>query len=204
MIYPIRLYGDPVLRKVARPVTHFGEDLKALAEDMKETMHDANGVGLAAPQIGLSLRIFVAAELARSPQQDAPAEAEADEVQIVAEHVMVNPEITLREGVQYGQDGCLSIPGIAVEQLKRDARIQLRYQDLDGTPQALEASGHFAHVIQHEFDHLNGVLFFDHMPEEEKRQFMRTHRRELAEIQRDAKALLKQLKQDPIPAAQVG
>lgn len=110
MIYPIRLYGDPVLRKVARPVTHFGEDLKALAEDMKETMHDANGVGLAAPQIGLSLRIFVAAELARSPQQDAPAEAEADEVQIVAEHVMVNPEITLREGVQYGQDGCLSIP----------------------------------------------------------------------------------------------
>lgn len=214
MIYPIRYYGDPVLRKTATPVQHFDDELEQLASDMLETMYDANGVGLAAPQIGLLKRIFVALQIAPLNEEDeenAEPEPEADldtlspeqkrkRWGVVAEHVMINPEIVEREGVQYGQDGCLSVPGLFVEAMRRDERVRVRYQDLQGDTHELEAEGHFAHVIQHELDHLDGVLFFDRLPEEEKRLFAETHRSELADMQREAKALLKQLKNEPIAA----
>lgn len=203
MIYKIRYFGDPVLRKTARPVTRFDGELKKLAEDMTQTMYEANGVGLAAPQIGLSKRLFVALELA--PQE---AVEEADEVEgevltasekrarwgVKAEHVMVNPEITARSGTQVGADGCLSLPGLLVEEMKRDRTVRVRYQDLTGAWHERDAEGHFAHVIQHELDHLDGVLFFDRLPEAEKRAFMDAHRQALAELQRQAKAYLKELK----------
>ncbi|MDZ7704301.1 MAG: peptide deformylase [Trueperaceae bacterium] len=104
MIYPIRYYGDPVLRKTATPVQHFDDELEHLASDMLETMYDANGVGLAAPQIGLLKRIFVALQIAPLDEEDAEPEPEADldtlspeqkrkRWGVVAEHVMINPEI---------------------------------------------------------------------------------------------------------------
>ncbi len=200
MIYKIRTYGDPVLRRRAQPVTAFDEKLAALTKDMLETMYDANGVGLAAPQIGLSAQVFVALELA---EQEAEEETEGEVMTsaekrekrgVRAEHVVVNPEIIARNGVQYGTDGCLSLPGIFVEEMKRDEHIRMRYQDVTGEKHERDAEGHFAHVIQHELDHLDGVLFFDRLPEPEKREFLELHRKELAEFQREAKSYLKDLK----------
>jgi len=206
VVYKVRYYGDPVLRKRARPVTGFDETLRTLARDLSETMYEANGVGLAAPQVGLSTRVFVALELAPQRAEDADGEVESEEDDaltsrekrdkwgVLAEHVMVNPEIVARNGVQYGTDGCLSVPGIFVEEMKRDAHIRVRYQDLNGEMHERDAEGHFAHVIQHELDHLDGVLFFDRLPEADKRAFLDEHRKALTELQREAKGHLRELK----------
>lgn len=206
MIYPVRYYGDPVLRKVATPVTEFGDALKTLAADMIETMYEYNGVGLAAPQIGISKRLFVALEIRPAENDEEDAEPEPDDLTpeekrkrwgVRKEHVMVNPEILERDGVQYGQDGCLSLPGLYVERMQRDKSVTVRYQDTEGNTRTLHAEGHFAHVIQHEYDHLEGILFFDRLGDAERRDFMETHRQEFAEFQREARALLKRLKNEP-------
>ena len=214
MIYPIRYFGDPVLRRAASPVTEFGK-IATLAADMFETMYDANGVGLAAPQIGLSKRLFVALELAPQNEDEVTGEVEDEDVSevdvntltraekrahwgVLAEHVMVNPEIIHRQEVQRVRDGCLSLPGLYAEEVERDLKVSVRYQDLTGRTLERAAEGHFAHVIQHELDHLNGVLFIDRLPDEERRTFMNTHRRELGGMQRDAKALLKRLRHEPL------
>lgn len=217
MIHPIRLYGDPVLRRTAVPVERFDDDLRHLAADMIETMHDARGVGLAAPQIGVSRRLFVAVELAeaegaedddfsgqasRPDGDDDRAEGgvggESDESddgpEVLAVHVMVNPEIVARAGLQIAPDGCLSVPGLWIEEMERDAEVRVRYQDLDGAEHERLARGHFAHVIQHERDHLDGVLYFDRLGADARRDFLETHRSDLADIQRRAKALLKELR----------
>lgn len=207
MVYKVRYYGDPVLRKRARPVTRFDETLRTLVRDLSETMYDANGVGLAAPQVGLSTRVFVALELAPQRAEDADGQVESaaedaaltsrekrDKWGVLAEHVMVNPQIVARNGVQYGTDGCLSVPGIFVEEMKRDAHVRVRYQDLEGEAHERDAEGHFAHVIQHELDHLDGALFFDRLSEADKRAFLDEHRKALAELQREAKSYLKELK----------
>jgi peptide deformylase len=208
------LYGDPVLRRTAVPVERFDEDLRQLAGDMIETMHDAHGVGLAAPQIGVARRLFVAVELAdaegeedddfsgqapRSGVGDALDDAAGDDAaddgpEVVAVHVMVNPEILRRAGLQIAPDGCLSVPGLWVEEMERDAEVVVRYQDLDGAEHERLARGHFAHVIQHELDHLDGVLYFDRLDADARRAFLEAHRSELADLQRRAKALLKELR----------
>ena len=212
MIHPIRLYGDPVLRKAATEVRTFDANLASLAEDMIETMHDANGVGLAAPQIGLGKRLFVALELAPEPAEAAddggeagaaveaieggPLEGEGgdadDGPEVMATHVMVNPEITARRGRRVAPDGCLSVPGVWVEDMVRDQEVFVRYRDVHGTPHERWVEGHFAHVVQHELDHLDGVLYFDRLPEDARRAFLEAHRAELADLQRRAKAFLKE------------
>ena len=210
MIYPIRYYGDPVLRQPARPVTTFDDDLAQLADDMIETMYAANGVGLAAPQIGVPLRLFVAVETSEEEATDedveevrdaapAPAaEATPDEKRerwgVVADHVIVNPEIVQRVGEQFGQEGCLSIPGLYVENMRRAERMRIRFQDVQGGWHEREVEGYFARILQHETDHLDGVLFFDRLPDAERQAFVEAHRPELAEMQREAKALLRHLK----------
>ncbi|MDR9391075.1 MAG: peptide deformylase [Trueperaceae bacterium] len=213
MIHPIRLYGDPVLRRTATEVRTFDAALAELATDMIETMHDANGVGLAAPQIGLSKRLFVALELAPDPDGENPTdtdppaaaalegpepdgepggETEDGGRAVLATHVMVNPVLVERRGRQVGPDGCLSIPGPWVEDMVRDAEVRVRYQDVDGVPHERWAEGHFAHVVQHELDHLDGVLYFDRLPSDARRAFLDAHRAELADLQRRAKAFLKE------------
>jgi peptide deformylase len=185
LLRPIRYYGDPVLRRSARKVTRFDDELAGLAADMIETMHDDNGVGLAAPQVGVPLRLFVASEL----RPDTEGEFEH-----LADHVLVNPVIIERRGSQVGQEGCLSVPGIYVDELERDLRVRVRFQDVNGTDRQLDAEGYFARVIQHEYDHLEGVLFFDRLPEAERRAFLEEHRSELARLQRQAKAMLRDLR----------
>jgi peptide deformylase len=207
VIYQIRYFGDPVLRRRAAQVNAFRPDLERLAADMIATMYDANGVGLAAPQIGLAKRIFVAVETGPT-EEDAGGDDDEFETEqdmagkrqswgVVAEHVMVNPEIVERSGRQLGQDGCLSLPGLFVDEVERDLRIRVRYQDTSGNPHEIEAEGRFAHIIQHELDHLDGVLFFDRLPPDQREMFLNEHRSELAEFQREAKRLLKSVRREP-------
>lgn len=134
---------DPVLREVAKEVTKFNDNLKKLLRDMAETMYDAEGVGLAAPQIGISKRVIVVDV--------------GDENGLVE---MVNPVIVDQEGEQFGPEGCLSIPNINGD-VRRADRIVVEGQNSDGEKFTVHASGFFARAFQHEIDHLNGILFTD-------------------------------------------
>lgn len=133
-------YPDDPLTKRAQPVEAFGAKLDRLAEDMFETMRAYEGVGLAAPQIGISKRLFVMQEPEGEPM------------------CLVNPEIVEREGHQEGEEGCLSMPGVFA-MVPRAAYVRVRAQDLKGEPIELEAQDFLARIIQHETDHLDGILF---------------------------------------------
>jgi peptide deformylase len=208
LIHPIVLYGDPILRRRANPVTRFDEDLERLAADMVETMYAADGVGLAAPQVGLPLRLFVALEVRETEEGDEVHEGQVIDEEgqpedltpeqkrrawgVIREHVIVNPEVVAMEGRQHGRDGCLSLPGLSVDEVPRAQRFVIDYQDLKGERHRLEAEGYFAHVLQHEYDHLEGVLYFDHLPADRRQAFLEENRKQLAEWQREARALAKE------------
>jgi len=153
MIYPITVYGDPILRKKTEEIDKDYEGLKKLADDLFETMHHADGVGIAAPQIGLSLRIFV---VDLSPMgEDYPELANFKKA-------FVNAHILSREGEEVLIDeGCLSLPGIR-EDVSRKDHIRIKYFDLDWNEHDETYTGYTARVIQHEYDHLDGILFIDH------------------------------------------
>ena len=161
MILPILTYPDPRLRVVCTPVTNFGEPLKELAQDMLETMYQANGIGLAAPQVGITLRFLV---VDCRPKKDEASQSDTEERLEVEKNIfplfMANPKITAKYGKIMFEEGCLSVPCF-YEPVERAARIKLVYQDLEGNPQELKADGLLAVVIQHEVDHINGTLFID-------------------------------------------
>jgi peptide deformylase len=144
----IRHYPDPVLKKVAAPVTEFDESLRQLAHDMAETMYAAPGVGLAAPQVGISKRLTVI---------DCSARDEGAQLLI-----LINPEIIDREGDSCEEEGCLSVPEYYAR-VDRSARVKVRFQDLDERTRVIEAEGLTAIACQHEIDHLDGILFVDHL-----------------------------------------
>jgi peptide deformylase len=145
-ILPILKYPDPRLKQVALPVDPTDSSITKLVEDMAETMYDAEGVGLAANQVGVLKRIFII---------DVAGEDEDS-----ALTVFINPEITERSGAIVWEEGCLSFPGIA-EEIKRAERVRVRALGLDGKPFELEATGLLAVAIQHENDHLDGVVMLD-------------------------------------------
>jgi peptide deformylase len=148
-IYKIVKYGNPVLETPADPVTRFGTpELAQLAEDMFETMYAHKGIGLAAPQINMSARITV---IDTSAGED-PAE----------KLVLINPEIIRLEGKQVGEEGCLSIPGFR-EDVKRAMTAHVRYQDVEGKWHEKTGTELLARAMQHEIDHLNGILFLKHL-----------------------------------------
>lgn len=153
----VRVYGDPVLRQKARDVTEFDASLLALVEDMRETMKAYNGVGLAANQIGVLQRVLIV----DVPHEDGPRER----------YCLVNPVLAKREGSQKGEEGCLSIPGI-YEEVTRADRVLVRAKNEKGVPFEIEADGYLARAIQHEMDHLDGVLFVDRLSML-KKQFLR-------------------------------
>jgi peptide deformylase len=191
-VLPIRLYGDPILKRRALPVQDFSEILK-LAEDMLETMYEAKGVGLAAPQVGVSKRMFVAAEYLDESEEEGE-EADYRSVQKNL-YVMVNPVITQRSGMQTIQEGCLSLPSLYSEGAERDLQVKVEYQNEHGEKKMLEAEGYLAVVMQHEIDHLDGIMFFQRMPFNLKQKFLDENRDDLADFQRQARAYLKELEQ---------
>ena len=147
-LIPIILIPDPVLRRVAEPVIEVTDGIRTLLDDMAETMYDAPGIGLAAPQINISERLIV---MDCGPD-DAPEL-----------HKMINPEIVARsDELSVLEEGCLSIPDQTAE-VERPATVDVRYTDIDGTEQMLRCEGLLAACVQHEIDHLNGVLFIDHI-----------------------------------------
>jgi len=148
MIYPIVKFGDPVLEKAAAPVTAFDDELQKLVEDMFESMYAARGVGLAAPQIGISKRIAVV---------DVTFKEDPG-----AKMVLINPEIILKEGRQRGTEGCLSIPEFR-EEVTRAKTVTVRAQDVNG--KFFERTGEdlLARAFLHETDHLNGKLYISHV-----------------------------------------
>lgn len=137
---------DPRLKKVAAEVTVFDDQLKKLASDMLETMYAAPGIGLAATQIDRHIRLVV---IDVSEHNNQPL-------------VMVNPVIVEKDGIQTHEEGCLSVPGIYAK-VKRADQVTVRYQDLSGAQQELSATGLLAVCIQHELDHLKGIVFLDHL-----------------------------------------
>lgn len=168
-ILPIRIYPDPVLRVKTRKVEEFDTRLRKLASDMVETMHAAPGVGLAAPQVGSGLRIAV---VDISVGED-PALLK----------ILVNPEIVRREGLETDVEGCLSLPGIT-DKVDRPTAVTVRAQDLSGKPFELEAADYMARAICHEVDHLDGILFTDHLRGLRKER-VRRQLKKLAELQQE-------------------
>jgi peptide deformylase len=148
MIYPIVLYGDPVLEATAEPVTEFNAELKKLVDDMFESMYAAHGVGLAAPQIGIGKRLAVI---------DVTFKEKPEE-----KLVLVNPEIIRREGKQNGQEGCLSLPEFR-ENVTRANIVTVRAQDVEGKWFEKTGDDLLARAFLHEIDHLNGRLFISHV-----------------------------------------
>ena len=157
-IRPITEYPAEVLGKMGQPVTKFDDDLAALCADMFDTMYEAEGVGLAAPQIGLNLRLFV---------------MDCEGIKLVA----ANPEVISTEGEQSGQEGCLSV-GKVPAVLVRGENARLRAQDLRGEWFEKDATGYAARAFQHETDHCNGTLFIDHLPKLRREMVIKRFKKE--------------------------
>jgi peptide deformylase len=149
MLLNIRKYGDPVLEKSCDSVENFNTtELRDLVENMFETMYANKGVGLAAPQVGVSQRLTII---------DTSAGEKPD-----AKLVLINPEILVKEGKQVGEEGCLSIPGFR-EDVSRAMKVRMRAQDVDGNFFEVDGEELLARAMQHELDHLNGILFLSHL-----------------------------------------
>lgn len=164
----IRHYPDPVLKLKAEPVTTFDGPLRRLAEDMLETMYSAPGVGLAAPQVGVSQRLIV---LDCSPK-------DAGQNPLIA----VNPEIVTREGECCEEEGCLSVPEYYAK-VVRSEKVRIRFQDVNGIAHDLEAEGLWAICFQHEIDHLDGILFVDRLSPLKRSLFRKKYQKILEQRQ---------------------
>lgn len=171
MIRDIVMMGDPVLRTEAEDVTVFDDDLRRLVRDMYETMYHADGIGLAAPQIGLSKRVLVV---------DLRREAEGEEPERIA---LINPRIVWEsKETEKQSEGCLSIPGLE-EVVQRPAVIRIEGFDEDGNEVEIEADDLFGRALQHEIDHLNGVLFIDRVSPLKRRMLLKKWKKIEAEAE---------------------
>ncbi len=160
MSLPICTYGNPVLRQKAVEVMNVNEDIRALAKEMFETMYLEKGVGLAAEQVGRTERMFV---IDIPAEGDAGEDGERDNPTVEMPLVFINPKITGHtDDVQVGPEGCLSFPEIFAN-VERWYEVDAEYIDLDGNPQTIHAKGLLARAIQHELDHLDGILLVDRM-----------------------------------------
>jgi peptide deformylase len=163
MILPILEYGDPILRAKGKPIENIEDRIRELAANMIETMHAANGVGLAAQQVGESLQLTV---LDVSLVEDRPSTLKVDGEEVDPKAamplVLINPEIELQGATETGVEGCLSFPEITGD-IERATSVTVRAQTLESSAIEIEATGFLARAIQHEGDHLNGILFIDRM-----------------------------------------
>jgi peptide deformylase len=155
-IQEIRLFGDPVLRMPAQPVVDFDKELRTLVKDLTETMLDAPGLGLAAPQIGVGLRVFTY------------------DVDDVVGH-LINPVLDLTEEEQFGEEGCLSLPGLTFD-CRRAYGVVAKGFTMYGDPVVIEGTELLARCVQHETDHLDGVLFIDRLDPEQRKAAMKAIR----------------------------
>lgn len=151
--YKVLTFPDPFLKTVAKPVDQFDAELHEIAEKMTHTMYENSGIGLAAVQVGVDKRLFIMDVKYSKDDPDSDRNPT----------VVINPELIEKADEQIMEEGCLSVPEFRAE-VKRWAKITLRYQDLSGESREIEAEGLHAVCIQHEMDHLDGILFIDHLP----------------------------------------
>ncbi|WP_038161564.1 peptide deformylase [Verrucomicrobium sp. BvORR106] len=185
MILPIVIYGDPVLRVKCKPITEVTEEIRKLSQDMIETMHNARGVGLAAPQVGIALQLAVievppddeSVTYVRINGEDTPL-AEAMPL------IFLNPKLDHGKEKAMGEEGCLSMPDLRSE-VRRSAGVKVEYQTLDGETRTIEADGLLARALQHEIDHLNGILFIDRLSAAAKLGVRRKLKRLMLEWEED-------------------
>ena len=185
MILPIVIYGDPVLRVKCKPVTEVTEEIRKLSQDMIETMHNARGVGLAAPQVGVALQLAVievptdeeSVTYIRINGQDTPL-AEAMPL------IFLNAKLDHGKEKAMGEEGCLSIPDLRSE-VRRSVGVKVEYQTLEGEIKTIEADGLLARALQHEIDHLNGILFIDRLSAAAKLGVKRKLKRLMLEWEED-------------------
>lgn len=166
MIRDIRLLGDPVLRRKTVPVERFDAELASFLEDLVETMYDAEGVGLAAPQVGDARRATV---IDVSEERDGSSVME-----------LVNPRIVRSAGTIPSEEGCLSIPGLT-ETIERAEEVEVEYQDRSGETRVVTGTELLSRALQHEIDHLEGILFIDYLGPLKRRMVVREWRRSMAE-----------------------
>jgi peptide deformylase len=189
MKLPIRKYGDPVLRAKGRPIDEVDDGIRALAENMLETMHGANGIGLAAQQVGEALQLTV---VDISPVEDRPSTMALNGSEVDPKQhmplVLVNPEIDLGPERDIASEGCLSFPEINGD-IERALWAKVRARSPDGDAVEIEATGLLARVLQHEIDHLNGILFIDRMSSVAKASLASRLKRLQKETQGGEKAL---------------
>ncbi|MBJ7285200.1 MAG: peptide deformylase [Akkermansiaceae bacterium] len=164
MIRDVVQYGHPVLRQRCRPVSEVDDGVMALVADMLDTMVDANGVGLAAPQVGEDLRLAVI-DVSHDPECVSFLRVNGVDASIaeIMPLIFINPELTYGQAKEFGMEGCLSIRGIRAE-VRRPEAVKATLPQLDGTVLVIETDGLLARALQHEIDHLNGVLFVDRLP----------------------------------------
>ena len=180
-------YGDPVLRKKSEPVTEVTDDIRNFATRMIESMYRNNGIGLAAPQVGRNIRLVTLATSA--PGEPLPPTASPGEIMLAARMplALVNPEIvSVAESVDTAEEGCLSLPGIAGN-VERPVSVVLKTQLLSGETISVECGNLLGRCIQHELDHLNGILFVDRMSEEDYKVVSKNLRQLKKRTRRDLK-----------------
>lgn len=164
MIREIVQYGHQVLRQRCRPITQVDDELIQLVADMLDTMADANGVGLAAPQVGEDLRLAVI-DVSHDPECVSFLKVDGEDVDLesIMPLIFINPELEFGQQKEFGMEGCLSIRGIRAE-VRRPEVVKATLPQLDGSVLVLETDGLLSRALQHEIDHLNGVLFVDRLP----------------------------------------
>lgn len=185
MIRKIVQYGHPVLRQRCRPVVEVDDELVELVGDMLETMVHARGVGLAAPQVGVDLRLAVI-DVSHDPESTSFVRVNGEDVELddIMPLVFINPELDYGREKEFGLEGCLSIQGLRAE-VRRPEAVTATLPQLDGSVLTIETDGLFARALQHEIDHLNGVLFIDRLPAATKVSF-RNRLKRLAEETQEA------------------
>jgi peptide deformylase len=181
-------YGDPVLRTKGTRIDNVDEGVRELAANMIETMRAANGVGLAAQQIGQALQLTVV-DVSQVDDRPSTMTINGDDVDLASMMplVLINPEVTLEKETEIGTEGCLSFPEITGE-IERAASVSVRATTLDGEPIEFHASGLLARAVQHEIDHLNGILFIDRMNSATKASLESRLKRMRKETQRNSRA----------------
>lgn len=181
MIREIVQYGHPVLRRKCQPVTTVDDTIRRLAADMIETMIDANGVGLAAPQVGVDLRLAVV-DVSHDPECVTMLKVNGGDAELasIMPLVFINPELSYSQQKESAVEGCLSIEGIRAE-VRRPAAVLARLPQLDGSVLEVETDGLLARALQHETDHLNGVLFVDRLSSVAKLQVKKRLKQLLAD-----------------------
>lgn len=185
MVLPIVHYNNSVLRTKGTPITDFGAELAQLADDMVDTMHDAAGIGLAAQQIGRAIQ-FCVIDLSQAPREfNWELDGAPTPLDLIMPMALANPKVEFLAGEDtVYEEGCLSFPGINGDVVRPD-QIRVSFQDVSGTPHTMTCNGLLGRCIQHEVDHLNGVLFIDRMAKK-IRQGIDTEIKTLAKATREA------------------